>query len=53
MTKIAQLKQKSLSREELHLATIIEAYEQSKMTGLTVEEFVRNHADMFATVEEM
>lgn len=52
MTKTAQLKQKSLTRDELHLLSIIEAYEQSKMTGLTLEEFVRNFADMFAYSQE-
>jgi hypothetical protein len=51
MTKTAQLKQKPLSRQELNLLEIIEAYESSKMTGLTLEEFVRNYADMFATEE--
>lgn len=49
MTKTAQLKLKPLTRDEQHLLEIIEAYESSKMTGLTLEEFVRNYADMFAT----
>lgn len=53
MTKTAKLKQQPLSTNERNLVEIIEAYEQSKMNGLTIEEFVYNYADMFATEGEI
>lgn len=41
MTKTAQLKQKPLTDREQEILSIIEAYEQSKMMKITLEEFVK------------
>ena len=45
MTKTAQLQLKALNAKELEVLAIVKAYEQSKMMKLTLEEFVRSHAE--------
>ena len=47
MTKVAQLKQQSLSTNEQRLLEVIEEYERNKMKGLSLEDFIKNYADMF------
>jgi hypothetical protein len=50
MTKVAQLKQQPLSASEQHLLQIIEEYERNKMKGLSLEDFIRNYAEMFEEI---
>jgi hypothetical protein len=44
MTKTAQLKQKPLTEQEQYVLSVIEAYEQSKMMKITLEEFIRTYS---------
>jgi hypothetical protein len=44
MTKTAQLKQKPLTEKQHNIVSVIEAYEQSKMMKITLEEFVRTYS---------